>query len=155
MHLQTCMHIHLAFKNVPYLIIFGRAGIQWPAQEQFGNNTTEWPHVDCLAKWQTQYDFGRSIVARLQVRIANGFADMRSAAKVNDFDAVLQKVFYNLSICQMVKFVRLFLALTDTVVVLDPPALYSPASNRHGSGRAASASAKRSEPRHRKNIHGW
>lgn len=73
--------------NIPNLIVLGRAGIQWPSQEQLGHHAAQRPHVDGLAERQAEDDFGRPIVARLQVRIAHGFAHVRGAAKVDDFDA--------------------------------------------------------------------
>ena len=44
----------LCLGDVAYLVIFTGAGVQWPAEIQFSQNTAQRPHVDWLTVWQPQ-----------------------------------------------------------------------------------------------------
>lgn len=46
--------------HTSYLVILRRSGVERPAQEQLGNDTTQGPHVDGLTEWQTQDDLWSS-----------------------------------------------------------------------------------------------
>ena len=78
----------LRLADVADLIVLGRARIERPAKEEFGHDAAQRPHVDGLAERQTEDDLRGAVVATLQVRVADGLADVRRRAEIDNFDAV-------------------------------------------------------------------
>ena len=78
----------LGLADVSDLIVLGRARVQGPAQEELGHHTAQAPHVDGLTEREAEDDLRGSVVARLEVRVADGLAHVAGRPEVDHLDSV-------------------------------------------------------------------
>ena len=78
----------MGLADVTNLVVLRGPRVEGPSEEELCHHAAQGPHVDGLAEGQSQDDLGGPVVTRLQVSVADGFADVRGRSEVDDFDPV-------------------------------------------------------------------